>query len=71
MLGGLGGGYPSFRDISCYALFVRLLSAVRHCPRLAVIRISLAACRDGYFAELATKLFPEIRFPRRTYINER
>lgn len=31
----------------------------------------IASMSDGYFAELATKLFPEIRFPRRTYINER
>lgn len=31
----------------------------------------IASMSDGYFAELATKLFPQIRFPRRTYINER
>ncbi len=30
----------------------------------------IASMSDGYFAELATKLFPEIRFPARTYINE-
>ncbi len=30
----------------------------------------IASMSDGYFAELATKLFPEIRFPQRTYINE-
>lgn len=30
----------------------------------------IASMTDGYFAELATKLFPDIRFPRRTYINE-
>lgn len=30
----------------------------------------IASMTDGYFAELATKLFPEIHFPRRTYINE-
>lgn len=31
----------------------------------------IASMSDGYFTELATKLFPEIRFPQRTYINER
>lgn len=31
----------------------------------------IASMSDGYFAELASKLFPEIRFPQRTYINER
>ena len=31
----------------------------------------IASMSDGYFAELATKLFPEIKFPQRTYINER
>ena len=30
----------------------------------------IASMSDGYFAELACKLFPEIRFPQRTYINE-
>lgn len=30
----------------------------------------IASMSDGYFTELATKLFPEIRFPQRTYINE-
>lgn len=30
----------------------------------------IASMSDGYFAELAQKLFPEIRFPKRTYINE-
>ena len=30
----------------------------------------IASMSDGYFAELATKLFPQIHFPRRTYINE-
>ncbi len=30
----------------------------------------IASMTDDYFAELATKLFPEIHFPRRTYINE-
>lgn len=30
----------------------------------------IASMSDGYFTELATKLFPEIRFPARTYINE-
>ncbi len=31
----------------------------------------IASMTDGYFTELATKLFPEISLPRRTYINER
>ena len=31
----------------------------------------IASMSDGYFTELATKLFPELHFPRRTYINER
>ncbi|WP_239462619.1 deoxyguanosinetriphosphate triphosphohydrolase family protein [Collinsella tanakaei] len=31
----------------------------------------IASMTDGYFAEFATKLFPEIRFPQRTYINDR
>ena len=31
----------------------------------------IASMTDGYFTELATKLFPELHFPRRTYINER
>ena len=31
----------------------------------------IASMTDGYFAELASKLFPEIQFPQRTYINER
>lgn len=31
----------------------------------------IASMTDGYFTELATKLFPDIRFPQRTYINER
>ncbi len=31
----------------------------------------IASMSDGYFAELAQKLFPEISFPARTYINER
>lgn len=30
----------------------------------------IASMTDGYFSELAQKLFPEIRFPQRTYINE-
>lgn len=30
----------------------------------------IASMTDGYFAELAQKLFPEVRLPRRTYINE-
>lgn len=31
----------------------------------------IASMTDGYFTELATKLFPEVELPRRTYINER
>ena len=31
----------------------------------------IASMTDGYFSELAQKLFPEIHFPRRTYINDR
>ena len=31
----------------------------------------IASMTDGYFTELASKLFPELRFPQRTYINER
>ena len=31
----------------------------------------IASMTDGYFTELATKLFPELKFPQRTYINER
>lgn len=31
----------------------------------------IASMTDGYFAELACALFPEIEFPQRTYINER
>ena len=31
----------------------------------------IASMTDGYFSELATKLFPKISFPQRTYINER
>lgn len=31
----------------------------------------IASMTDGYFIELATKLFDEVRFPQRTYINER
>lgn len=31
----------------------------------------IASMTDGYFTELATTLFPELHFPRRTYINER
>ena len=30
----------------------------------------IASMTDGYFSELATRYFPEIRFPQRTYINE-
>ena len=30
----------------------------------------IASMTDGYFAELASKLFPDLKFPRRTYINE-
>lgn len=30
----------------------------------------IASMTDGYFAELASKFFPQIHFPRRTYINE-
>ena len=30
----------------------------------------IASMTDGYFTELAGRYFPEIRFPRRTYINE-
>lgn len=30
----------------------------------------IASMTDGYFAELASKLFPDLQFPRRTYINE-
>lgn len=30
----------------------------------------IASMTDGYFTELATKLFPEISFPARTYINQ-
>ena len=31
----------------------------------------IASMTDGYFTELASKLFPELHFPRRTYINEK
>lgn len=31
----------------------------------------IASMTDGYFTELASKLFPEFTFPQRTYINER
>ncbi|MDO4437069.1 MAG: HD domain-containing protein [Coriobacteriaceae bacterium] len=31
----------------------------------------IASMTDDYFTELACSLFPELRFPRRTYINER
>ena len=31
----------------------------------------IASMTDGYFTELACKLFPQISFPQRTYINER
>ena len=31
----------------------------------------IASMTDGYFTELAVKLFPELNFPQRTYINER
>uniref|UniRef100_UPI00351B0104 deoxyguanosinetriphosphate triphosphohydrolase family protein n=1 Tax=Collinsella sp. BA40 TaxID=2560852 RepID=UPI00351B0104 len=31
----------------------------------------IASMTDGYFAELATKLLPDVDLPRRTYINER
>lgn len=30
----------------------------------------IASMTDGYFAELASKFFPQIQFPKRTYINE-
>ena len=30
----------------------------------------LASMTDGYFAEFASKFFPQIHFPKRTYINE-
>lgn len=30
----------------------------------------IASMTDGYFAELASKLFPDLEFPRRAYINE-
>lgn len=30
----------------------------------------IASMTDGYFTELASRWFPEIQFPRRTYINE-
>lgn len=30
----------------------------------------IASMTDGYFAELACKFFPQIHFPKRTYINE-
>ena len=30
----------------------------------------IASMTDGYFTELACTLFPELRFPQRTYINE-
>ena len=30
----------------------------------------IASMTDGYFAELASKFFPKIHFPKRTYINE-
>ncbi|QWT17093.1 HD domain-containing protein [Collinsella sp. zg1085] len=30
----------------------------------------IASMTDGYFTELASKLFPELHFPQRTYINE-
>ncbi|MBY4796797.1 HD domain-containing protein [Collinsella sp. AGMB00827] len=31
----------------------------------------IASMSDGYFTELASTLFPELHFPKRTYINER
>lgn len=31
----------------------------------------IASMTDGYFTELASALFPELKFPQRTYINER
>ena len=31
----------------------------------------IASMSDGYFTELACKLFPELHFPQRTYINEK
>lgn len=31
----------------------------------------IASMTDGYFTELASRLFPQIHFPQRTYINER
>lgn len=30
----------------------------------------IASMTDGYFSELASKFFPQIHFPKRTYINE-
>lgn len=30
----------------------------------------IASMTDGYFAEIASKFFPQIHFPKRTYINE-
>ena len=31
----------------------------------------IASMTDGYFCELTSKLFPGLKFPHRTYINER
>lgn len=31
----------------------------------------ISSMTDGYFCELTSKLFPGLKFPQRTYINER
>ena len=41
----------------------------KHDPDQTVVDY-IASMTDGYFSELATRYFPEIRFPQRTYINE-
>lgn len=41
----------------------------KHDPDQTVVDY-IASMTDGYFTELATRYFPEIRFPQRTYINE-
>ena len=58
---------------------VRIVDALAHYGKLydweddldQTVVDYIASMTDGYFTELACKLFPQISFPQRTYINER
>ncbi len=39
--------------------------------RIRAVVDYISSMTDGYFCELTSKLFPGLKFPQRTYINER